>query len=50
MANAWAAYVIYFTGKRISSGKTVRATSESHAKRVAKEKWPHRRVLTILKK
>ncbi len=44
----WGRYIIYFTGKLISS-KTIRASSESHARSVARSKFPHRRILHIVR-
>ncbi len=44
----WGKYIIYFTGRLISS-KTVRASSENHARSVAQSKYPHRRILHIVR-
>ena len=44
----WGRYVIYFTGRLVSS-KTIRASSENHARSVARSKYPHRRILHIVR-
>lgn len=46
--HGWGKYIVYFTGRLISS-RTVRAKSENHAKHVARTKFPHRRVLYIVR-
>ncbi len=47
-SRGWGKYIIYFTGRLISS-RTIRAKSENHAKQVARNKFPHRRILHIVR-
>ena len=47
----WQKFVVYFSPqarKLMSSSKTVRATSLSHAHKIVREKYPGRRIMHIV--